>query len=259
MPVNEDLAVETSSQCDLNGCEELAFASLARYRLCQKHFLSGCRAGFETCADLLKDRSSRNVQLVWQFIVECEKAVFELMQRGNDLRPQERTELVEILLRLEETKRRLRRSVRRTASIPVLLRSESPGRSWEERTETLDLDRHGAKLKCQHPVEIEEIVSLVRVDTGREAKGRVVWCLRKDSQQHEIGVELLGCENYWGLDWTTEDAFCASSAIDLDNSERERPLNISLTAVELGHHARPGRRQAVSIPLRHESEESQDS
>lgn len=242
--------METNSQCDLNGCEQLAFASLARYRLCEKHFLSGCRAGFEMCADLLKDRSSRNVQLVWQFIVECAKGAFELSQVANVLRPCEQSELVEILLRIEEMKRRLRRSVRRTVSIPVLLRSESPGRSWEEKTETLNVSCSGTALRCQHPVEVEEIVSLVRLDTGREAKGRVVWSKQKDSQQHEIGVELLGHENYWGLDWTTEDAFCTSSAIDPDNPEREQPVIITLTAVELGCHARRGPRQTVSIPLR---------
>jgi hypothetical protein len=201
------------------------------------------------CEDLIEDRSARNIQLVWQLIVECEKGVLELTQKANDLRHCEQTELVEILLRIEAMKRHLRRSVRRAASVPVLLRSDSPGHLWEERTETLHLSRYGTGLKCQHSVEIEEIVSLVRLDTGRETKARVVWTKLKDEQQHEIGVEHLGRENFWGWDWTTDDTHCHNSPIYLDNTEGEGSLDFILSTVEVGDHPKRGSRHSVSSSL----------
>ena len=103
-----DTAVGTKSQCSLLGCEWLAFASLARYSLCRRHFFSGCRAGFEMCDDLLQHRSARNVQLTWQFVVECEAGMLELSRQANGLQYCEQTELVELLLRLDAIKRRLR-------------------------------------------------------------------------------------------------------------------------------------------------------
>src|SRR2546422_6705192 len=48
---------------------------------------------------------------------------------------------------------RPRRSPRRAASIPVWVRREGKGPTWEEETETQVLSRYGACLECRHAVE----------------------------------------------------------------------------------------------------------
>lgn len=201
------------------------------------------------CDELLEDRSTRNVHLVWQFILECEKGVLGLAQKGDGLPYREQTELVELLLRLEDTKRRLRRSVRRAASVPVLLCSGLPGHAWEEKTETLYLSRYGTALKCQHAVQTEEIISIVRLDTGRETKARVVWTKLKDDQQYEIGVEHLGRDNFWGWDWTTEGMHCHNSPMYLDITGGEGSLEFILSTVEVGDHPTRDSQHSVSSSL----------
>jgi hypothetical protein len=54
--------------------------------------------------------------------------------------------------------RRLRRSPRKVASIPVRLHCEEPERFREEETETRVLSRHGASLECQQPAEPGEML-----------------------------------------------------------------------------------------------------
>jgi len=212
-----DTRVKRNPQCNLLGCEELALAFLATYSLCVSHFFSGCRAACELCEDLLKNRSSRNVALARQIVIECEKGARGLTYRANVLRHYEQSELLELLLRFEAAMRHLRRSMRCVASIPVLLRSDSSENQWEERTVTLQLSRYGTALKCAHPVETEQYVSLVRLDTGRETKARVAWS-RLSSEHREIAVEHLGRENFWGWEWAADETNGNDSPIYLDNT-----------------------------------------
>jgi hypothetical protein len=207
--------VRETSQCNFRGCERLAATTLTGIRICRKHFLSETRARLEACSHMLTDRSSAgtNIQLAWQFIIESAFKATDLMQAANNLDSDERAELAEILVRIQETSRRVRRSVRRAVSILVVLRGNAPEGSWEETTQTVDVSRYGARLKCRHLVEVEEIVLLLRPDTGRKGQARVVRCMR-EKEPPEIAVEFLSTDNYWDCDWTTEDAYCDKSIMD---------------------------------------------
>jgi hypothetical protein len=226
-----DTRVKRHPQCNLLGCEELALAFLATYSLCLSHFFSGCRAACKRCDELLKNRTSRNVALTKQIVIECEKGARGLTYRTNVLSHHEQSELLELLLRLEAVMRRLRRSVRRMASIPVLLRSDSPENPWEERALTLQLSRYGTALRCVHPVETEQHVSLVRLDTGQETGARVAWT-RLSGGQYEIAVEHLGRENFWGWEWTADETYGNDSPIYLDNTRGQGALDLILANVE---------------------------
>jgi hypothetical protein len=184
--------------------------------------------------------------LVWRLVVECETGVLELSHKASALRHYEQTELLELLLWLENTKRHLRRSVRRAAFVPVLLRSGSPENQWQDKTETLQLSRHGTALRCQRVVKAAEVLFLVRLDTGRETKARVVWTKQK---QHEIGVEHLGRENFWGWDWTTDDTHFHNAPIYLDSTKGEGSLDFILATVEGGDQPRRAPRRSVSSPM----------
>jgi hypothetical protein len=197
------------------------------------------------CDDLLLHRSARNVQLARQFLVECEAAVHELARKANGLPPCEQTDIVKLLIRIEGTKRRLRRSVRRIVAVPVLVCSDSPGNLWEEKTTTLRLSRYGTGLACRHAVRVGEVLSLVRLDIGRETTARVVWSQWKDDRQ-EIGLEHLGRTNFWGWDWTSDDTHSYNSPIYLDNTQDQG--NIKLIVPRIKMEANSISRQPVSRP-----------
>ncbi len=106
-------------------------------------------------------------------------------------------------LRATDLSCRLRQSQRLAASIPVELRCEEPGGAWEEETQTKQISRYGALLKCQHPVRAGEILLVVRLDTGRQAQARVARRQRKIGGVQEIGIEFLDRDNFWNMDWSS--------------------------------------------------------
>ena len=61
-------------------------------------------------------------------------------------------------------------------------------------------------LECRHPLRPGEILLVVRTDTGRQAKARVVWRRRELGRRQEIGIEFLDCENFWDLFWDLDES-----------------------------------------------------
>jgi hypothetical protein len=98
---------------------------------------------------------------------------------------------------------RRRRSPRVSARFALWLRREEAGRTWEEETETRLVSRFGAGLECRHLVEPGANLAITRRDTGRRATARVAYRRFSEDGCREIGVELVGCENFWELEWGT--------------------------------------------------------
>ena len=120
---------------------------------------------------------------------------------ADDLTNLERAQLMDILLSAAHLSGQLRRSPRKRTSIPVRLRYEGPGPAWEEETVTQELSRHGALLVCRHPAEPGEDLTLVRIDTGRQARTRVAWCGPRREGAQRLGIEILGIANFWEAEW----------------------------------------------------------
>ncbi len=94
-----------------------------------------------------------------------------------------------------------RRSSRKAASLPIRLRNEELGPIWEEEAETEVLSRYGAGLRCRHFVEADRILVMVRKDNGRRVNARVRYCRYNPDGRRELGIEFIGSDNFWGLDW----------------------------------------------------------
>lgn len=196
-----------SVRCSVQGCEGPAASSLEVHSFCREHFIFTCYEELDECSRWQEGRLSgdRTAESVGRFLVECYLQVANLssVEEFNRL---ERAELLDILLRATHLSCRLRQNPRLTVSIPVQLRCEEPGGTWEEQTQTKQLSPHGALLECQHPVRTGEILLVVRMDTGRQAKARVAWRLRRIGQPQEIGIEFLDHDNFWDVDWSAGEA-----------------------------------------------------
>ncbi|GEM_PF-3429797 len=74
-----------------------------------------------------------------------------------------------------------------------------------ERTQTKDIDRHGARIgtNCYHPPGGR--INLGITHLGRSATCRVVWCNGLSNGSYEIGVELETPENVWGMHFNTTE------------------------------------------------------
>ena len=192
-----------AERCGIPGCEKPAAASLDARPLCPEHFISTCHTQLEAYTELQKERrlGEISVDSLRQFIRDCVRGADSVEQDARHLDNLERARLLDIILSAADLGRYLRRSPRKVACIPIQVRSKKPRELWQEDTETRVISRYGALAQCEHSLEIDETLRVIRIDSGRAADARVAWCQRKSEGQRDIGIEFLDCDNFWGLDW----------------------------------------------------------
>jgi hypothetical protein len=190
-------------QCGIAGCGQAVAATLEGESLCRTHFISACYARLDEYDERRKGNGAgiANTESMRRFIRECTRSADEIEHAGQNLDNLERAKLVHIILTANELGRQLRRSPRKVAAIPVKLISEKLGGAWEEETETLLVSRYGALMRCKHSAKPGETIQVQRTDTGDKALARVAWQRFATDDDIRIGLEFVGCENFWGEDW----------------------------------------------------------
>jgi hypothetical protein len=189
--------------CKIDGCGQVFAAALDGEAFCKQHFISTCYTRLDQYDAIRKGPglSPANTESVRRFIYECTRSADEMEHSATDLDNLDRAKLLHIILSASELGTHLRRSPRKVAIIPVRLSSERLGSAWVEDTETLQLSRYGALMRCKHPARAGETLNVIRADTGKKAMARVAWQRPLNKDDIGIGVEFVSCENFWGLDW----------------------------------------------------------
>jgi hypothetical protein len=193
--------VEIAQQCAEQKCERCSGSGAAAdlQHMCLSHFIVTCYEKLEQMA-----RSTHTWSVggpAWEsarrFTMQCKQIATNFPKQNSGLSNLERARLTDIAIWATELGRCLRRSPRSPFAIPIRLISEMPGRSWVEETYTVDVDRHGARTRCQNVVKNGDILKIFRPDTGEQEESRVVWQQKLPSGGHEIGIEFLGAKNFW--------------------------------------------------------------
>ncbi|HLJ22867.1 MAG TPA: hypothetical protein VKT71_02085 [Candidatus Acidoferrales bacterium] len=190
-------------KCGVAECGRPVAAWLDGGALCRGHFISDCYSRLDHYEEVRKGPglSAADTESVRRFIKECTRQADEIEHNAKDLDNLDRAKLLHIILSASELGRHLRRSPRKAAAIPVRLSSERLGGAWEEDTETVLVSRYGALVRCKHGAKAGETIQVMRADTGEQALARVAWQRPNEYDDTRIGVEFVGCENFWGLDW----------------------------------------------------------
>jgi len=193
----------TPEQCGIASCGQTVAASLDGETFCREHFILVCYKRLDQYEEIRKGPGliAADTESVRRFVHECTRAADQIEHAAEDLDNLERAKLLHIILSASELGRHLRRSPRKVAVIPVRLTSEKLGGTWEEETETVLVSRYGALVRCKHPAKAGDTLHVVRSDTGQKATARVAWQRPLSEEDVRIGVEFVGCENFWGLDW----------------------------------------------------------
>ena len=79
---------------------------------------------------------------------------------------------------------------------------ETPGRPWQEESQTFLISRFGAMLECKNLVRPDDWLFVERLDTGSRARARMAWRSPGKAGSFCVGLEFLDAENFWGLNWT---------------------------------------------------------
>jgi hypothetical protein len=189
--------------CGVQGCEQTAEATIDGEALCRGHFISRCYAQLERLEEVQKAHrlSLPDGESVRRFINQSSRQADEIEHTAKNLDNLDRARLLHIILWANEVGSYLRRSPRKSASIPVRISCDKLGSAWEEQTQTVLLSRYGASLRCGHSAKPGERVQLERLDTGERVLGQVAWQRSAENDGARIGIEFVDSENFWGLDW----------------------------------------------------------
>lgn len=192
-----------TSACSVAGCRQPAAALFQTRAVCREHFVVACYDRLDEYRDRLSDRPypPESTQALWEFVTEASQQLIAMTQQASHLDNLERARLLDLLLCVAELSQRLRRSPRKAAVLPVLLRCQEPGRGWEEVGVTRFLSRCGALIECRNPIQAGDGLLLARIDNGKKVQARVVWTNPGKEGTQEVGLEFLTGENFWELDW----------------------------------------------------------
>jgi hypothetical protein len=189
------------AHCGVEPCNETAAVAIAGKHLCIQHFVPLCTREVELRSDVLKKSpyDASATEALKNFVASCVDQARKLVDDDRAASEPVKSRLHEFLRRVSQTASHLRRSPRLISSVPIILRREDSGRTWEEETWTITVSLHGASLVCRHPVETGGSLRLSKRDRSSRVQARVVYCRYNSEGWREIGVELLDRDDFWGL------------------------------------------------------------
>ena len=147
--------IDDNTACGMTSCDESAAIALRGRALCVRHFIPVCIQEIESRGERLKNGLyDEAATLAFKnFISACAEQASRFIQNDGLTDGSTKTSLEGFLRRVSQSGQRLRRSPRMSSSVPIFLRREDSGRTWEEETWTITVSQHGASLVCRHPVE----------------------------------------------------------------------------------------------------------
>ncbi len=89
--------------------------------------------------------------------------------------------------------------------------ADAKARPFEEKTETVEVSKYGAKLRLAHELKVGSLLKLARPDTERKSEFRVVFQGPPDasSGRRETGIEFVGVDGFWGVQFPPDRSFWA--------------------------------------------------
>ncbi|HKM88991.1 MAG TPA: hypothetical protein VJX29_00140 [Candidatus Acidoferrales bacterium] len=197
-------------RCKCPGCEDSPAATLEGQPYCKLHFMSACYQRLDACAEQLGQGpvAPELADQMRSLLTACIEQANALTRAPFSQDSLERARLLDIRHTALELKARLRRSPRFAASHPVRLLCETPGRPWQEESQTFLISRFGAMLECKNLVRPDDWLFVERLDTGSRARARMAWRGPGKSGSFCVGLEFLDSENFWGLSWTDPVPAC---------------------------------------------------
>jgi hypothetical protein len=203
--MNPSLSTSPSAKqapCAVPSCGFLGCVCLEGHDLCRGHFISSCYQRLEECSNQFSKNEHWKMvsgEPLIDSLAEIVDQAAELGLTAKDLERLEQAQLLDILFTAGQLMKDLRRSPRKSRSIPLTLRYEVAGHSWAEKVVTQELSRHGASIDCRIPIAKGELMTVERTGTNRRVQAKVRWHKRRLDGSQTIGIELLECADFWGF------------------------------------------------------------
>jgi len=188
--------------CGWSGCSNKSEAALDGYRLCRNHFhqratkrLEEYRAGLRQVAPGIADHTA-----TLKFISEVISQTTTLVANAKLLAPAQRDQFLKLSLSAAELYKQVQRNARIRRNMPILVYREKDSKGMRELTNTVDVSKQGACISTSRLWEIGEKIWVEKPGNQVRTLARVAWLKKGDLTQFLIGLDILDCKDFWGLD-----------------------------------------------------------
>jgi hypothetical protein len=87
--------------------------------------------------------------------------------------------------------------------MPILVYRETDSTGKQELTNTVDVSKRGACIATNWLWETGVKIWIEKPGNQLRTRARVAWVKKGESTQFLMGLDILDCEDFWGLDLTS--------------------------------------------------------
>jgi hypothetical protein len=187
--------------CGWAGCSNGAEASVDGRRVCRNHFYDIAARRLEEHRARLKqvDPTGADRNAILKFLSEVINQTTALVTFAKFLGSSQRDQFLELSLSAIELHKRVQRNPRIPRNMPILVYREADSVESRELTSTVNVSKQGACITTTSLWKSGEKLWIEKPGNQLRALVRVAWVRKSEPSQFLMGLEILGCEDFWGL------------------------------------------------------------
>jgi hypothetical protein len=188
--------------CGRSGCNNNSEATLDGHRLCRNHFYDIAAKRLEECRVRLPriEPAGADHTPTLKFLSELIGQTTTLVTSAKFLAPWQRDEFLELSLSAAELYKRVQRDVRIRRNMPILVYRETDSTRRQELTNTVDVSKRGACIATTWLWQTGEKIWIEKPGNQLRTLAMVVWVKKGEPCQFLIGLDILDCKDFWGLE-----------------------------------------------------------
>ena len=169
--------------------------------LCRDHFYQMATKRLVEHRERLQQTSPEGTEriAISRFLTELISQTTTLVATAKFLGPWQRDQYLELSLSAAELYKRVQRNPRIARNMPVLIYREDSN-TRKELTNTINVSRDGACVATSGSWATGEQMWIEKPRNQLRAHARVAWVKKHELFQFLMGLEILDCEDFWGLE-----------------------------------------------------------
>jgi PilZ domain-containing protein len=188
--------------CGWSGCSSNPEATLDGSRLCRNHFYDTAVKRLEEYRARLRriEPAGTDRTATLKFLSELISQTTTLVASAKSLGAGQRDQFLELSLSAAELYKRVQRNARIRRNMPILVSHETDSTGRQELTNTVDVSKRGACIATSWLWETGEKLWIEKPGNQLRTLARVAWVKKGEPSQYLMGLDILDCEDFWGLD-----------------------------------------------------------
>lgn len=195
--------------CGWSGCSSKPEAALDGCGLCRIHFYDTAAKRLEEYRACLRPVTpgSADHTATLKFLSEIISQTTTLVASAKFLDPGQRDQFLKLSLSAAQLYKRVKRNARIRRNMHILVYRETDSTRMQELTNTVDVSKRGVCIATSRLWEIGEKIWIEKPGDRQRTLARVAWLKKGEPTQFLMGLDILDCEDFWGLDLASTEGF----------------------------------------------------